>query len=191
MAEQSRDSNEAEPTQKVLLLFSSRLFDERGARGSDLDQRTVSPSADMYSNPSSSCAHSSSFGSVLASLEAPSNPKARANDDLESFLRAHIAQLKAPHAPFPRNAASKAKITAGTIKEGNLDVRLDTAQQAVVLSIAERFEMDEVEAWRILSRTKVRNAVELNDQEWDAVTAAVFEERMAVIAIIGFLLRCG
>lgn len=127
----------------------------------------------------------------MAQLEAPSNPKARSNDDLETFVRTRIAQLKAPFAPFPRNAASKTKITGGSFKEGNLDVKLDTAQQAVVLSIAERFEMDELEAWRALSRTKGGKSVELSDQEWDAVTASVFEERMTVIAIVGFLLRCG
>ena len=127
----------------------------------------------------------------MAQLEAPSNGKARSNDDLETFLRTRIAQLKAPFAPSPRNAASKAKFAGGSFKEGNTDVKLDAAQQAVVLSIAERFEMDELEAWRALSRTKGGNSVELSDQEWDAVTASVFEERMAVIAIVGFLLRCG
>ena len=128
---------------------------------------------------------------MLALLEAPSNPKARSNDHLDSFLRTRIAQLKAPYAPFPRNPASKAKITSATFKEGELDVKLDPAQQATVLSIADRFEMDELEAWRVLSRTKGANAGELSDSEWDAVTAGVFEERMAVIAIVGFLLRCG
>jgi nuclear pore complex protein Nup188 len=106
------------------------------------------------------------------------------------FLTARLSQLKAPQDPFPRSSGSKTKIQSGTAMDGTA---VSTEEQARILDIAGRFELDEIEsmiAWRRIKNDGTKRKDKLLEEDWDLLTAEIFEERMAVISIVGTLLRC-
>lgn len=139
----------------------------------------------LPSSPSSPC---SPFATSLADLEHAGHrgpSPAAAN----SILR-RLKPLQAPHDPFPRDASTKALVKSGTVElaEGT-PTKLSPAEEAVVDDVAARFELDDVEALmavRALDKGKVEK---LAEDDWDALTAHVFEERMAVLGTVTLLLR--
>lgn len=120
---------------------------------------------------------SASIGSVSSTVQA--------------FLRGHLLQLQAPQDPFPRSTASKTRLESGKAKQGDA-AATSKELQSLALQVADRFELDELEA---LSAVKIIQSEEssghkLTDDDWDALTAHIFEERACVISIVGLLLRC-
>ncbi|BGP30898.1 hypothetical protein JCM10296v2_002658 [Rhodotorula toruloides] len=110
-----------------------------------------------------------------------------------SFLSSHLAQLQRPHDPFPRSTQSKTQLASGKLKLAKRQVEVAKEEQTAALEVADRFSLDEVEAFLALRsarrNTGKANTEKLGEDEWDRVTAWVFEERMAVIGIIALLLR--
>ncbi|BGP61149.1 hypothetical protein NBRC10512v2_002466 [Rhodotorula toruloides] len=110
-----------------------------------------------------------------------------------SFLSTHLAQLQRPHDPFPRSTQSKTKLASGKFELAKRQVEVAKEEQSAALEVADRFSLDEVEAFlalRSARRDKGKaKAEKLSEDEWDRVTAWVFEERMAVIGIVALLLR--
>lgn len=59
------------------------------------------------------------------------------------------------------------------------------------MSISDRFDLDEVESLVAFTALKKEaRAGNLSDDDWDLLTAYVFEERTAVLDIVALLLRC-
>lgn len=64
-------------------------------------------------------------------------------------------------------------------------------RKPVVLEIAERFDVEESFAFMVLrSVGRLSSAEGLSEEEWELVTAHLFRERMAIISIVGLLMRC-
>lgn len=100
---------------------------------------------------------------------------------LTSFLRSKLTQLQQLQNPFSHSTLGKGK---GKEPES----RLTSDGQESVVEIAGRFDVDTVEATKLL-RVIGKND-KLEDEDWDTLTAYVFEERTCIIAIVGMLLRC-
>ncbi|GAA5904406.1 hypothetical protein JCM6882_008902 [Rhodosporidiobolus microsporus] len=143
------------------------------------------------------------WSSALILLEA-SSVTGSIPSSLSPFLTSNLAALKAPYDPFPRSSASETALQSGKLElvpgSKGKQVDVDKADQAGALEVAERFSVDEVLAYRAL-RSARRERVgkkeagkkadegRVSEEEWDRVTAWVFEERMAVIGVVGLLLR--
>ncbi|GAA6014140.1 hypothetical protein JCM10207_006110 [Rhodosporidiobolus poonsookiae] len=153
------------------------------------------PLAVSASSPSSSNPQLTWATTLILLESAPEIP-----DSVASFLSSNLAALKQPHNPFPSSAASKTALQSGKLelvpKGTKVDVNKD--DQAAALEVAHRFGCDEVVAYRALRSAQQdapRNKeakdelVKLSEDEWDRVTAWVFEERMAVMGVVGLLLR--
>ncbi|KAL8276623.1 hypothetical protein RQP46_010972 [Phenoliferia psychrophenolica] len=128
------------------------------------------------------------FVTSLIALEA-AGPRGPPPAAANSVLR-RLDALKRPHDPFPRDAATKALVKSGTVElSDGVRERLSPAEEEVVDQVAARFQLDDVEALmaiRALDKGKVEKLVE---EDWDTITASVFEERMAVLGIVTLLLR--
>ncbi|BGP14773.1 hypothetical protein JCM10213_004289 [Rhodosporidiobolus nylandii] len=118
------------------------------------------------------------------------------------FLTSNLAALKNPHDPFPRSTTSKTAVQSGKLElvPKTKAVELSKGEQFAALEVAERFGVDEVLAYRAVRSAKravqkekgagaKADDAKLSEEEWDRVTAWVFEERMAVIGVVGLLLR--
>jgi nuclear pore complex protein Nup188 len=67
---------------------------------------------------------------------------------------------------------------------------VDKDEQIVALDVAARFDMDEAESLVALKTVhEGRQADKLTEDDWHSLTAYVFEERRAVIAIVQWLIR--
>ncbi|GAA5910922.1 hypothetical protein JCM8208_006688 [Rhodotorula glutinis] len=109
-----------------------------------------------------------------------------------TFLRSHLDQLQRPHDPFPPSQHSKAQLSSGTLTFAKRQVDVSKPDQQLALDVATRFSCDELEAYHALRharRGKGLHSDKLADDEWDRVTAWLFEERMAVLAVVALLLR--
>ncbi|GAA5873343.1 hypothetical protein JCM1840_000031 [Sporobolomyces johnsonii] len=132
-----------------------------------------------------------SWANALIRLEA-SHDTGAVSSTLSSFLEDHLAQLQHPADPFKRDPKGKQQLSSGSLVVATRKVDVPKQDQAAVLEVADRFDLDEVEAWlAVQSVTKGKNKEDdrLNDDEWFNVTAWVFEERMAVIGTVALLLR--
>lgn len=140
----------------------------------------------------------STWSTCLLLLESAASTSSRP-PSLSSFLTSNLAALQHPYSPFPSSPASKTSLTSGSLvlvpKGAKVDVSKD--EQTAALDVASRFQVDEVVAFKALqvarkgAAEKGRQGEEgkLSEDEWDRVTAWMFEERMAVIGVVGLLLR--
>lgn len=138
------------------------------------------------------CCSARPFANALNFLEIAATTSSPVSPDVASFLSSHLPQLKAPHNPFPRNSTSRDLVKSGKVAL-QLPSSTDTVtpgEQPVVDQVADRFELDEIEALLAVRALRDGKIEKLAEEDWDAVTAYVFEERMAVIGTVGLLLRC-
>lgn len=129
------------------------------------------------------------FSTAHLLVEASVNGKL--TPQVSTFLKDHLQQLKNPSDPFPRADKAKQELASGQLQlVGGGKAKVDKSEQDAVLDVASRFNLDEQESLVVL-RT-VRNGkqvVKLNEDDWRTLTAHVFEERMAVIAIVQWLVH--
>ncbi|GAA5835871.1 hypothetical protein JCM11251_007448, partial [Rhodosporidiobolus azoricus] len=141
------------------------------------------------------------WSSALILLESAS-VTGQVPSSLSPFLTSNLAALQSPHDPFPRSSTSKTALQSGKLElvPKGKQVEVDKADQTAAIDIAERFEVDEVVAYKALrsarrdgkqkrDQQKKKDEGNLIEEEWDRITAWVFEERMAVIGVVGLLLR--
>ncbi|KAK4331772.1 nucleoporin [Rhodotorula toruloides] len=92
-----------------------------------------------------------------------------------SFLSSHLAELQRPHDPFPRSTQSKTQLASGKLELAKRQVEVAKEEQTAALEVADRFSLDEVEAFlavRSARREKGKaKAEKLSEDEWDRVTA--------------------
>ncbi|GAA5969808.1 hypothetical protein JCM11641_008047 [Rhodosporidiobolus odoratus] len=158
-------------------------------------------SSEVTSSSTSSNSSRLTWSTALILLEA-SHHSESLSPSLAPFLKSNLAALKRPHDPFPRSTASKTALQSGKLelvpKAKAVEVVKD--DQTAALEVADRFGVDEVFAYKALS--SARRAIEkdgrgtnredqgkVGEEEWDRITAWLFEERMAVIGVVGLLLR--
>ncbi|KAK4051932.1 hypothetical protein OIV83_002637 [Microbotryomycetes sp. JL201] len=129
-----------------------------------------------------------SFATALVLLEQAS-ADAPVSQQVVTFIKEHLEQLKKPYAPF-----SRAQSQQGTA--GQLVVPAKQASTTLSTEVAERFKLDDKQALvvinslpRVQSSAKNGPPTKLSPADWDKLTAFVFEERMAVIAIVAWILR--
>ncbi|GAA5840892.1 hypothetical protein JCM9279_001252 [Rhodotorula babjevae] len=141
-------------------------------------------------NEVASSSTSLTWSQALVLLESPS-PNG-VPPSASYFLRAHLDQLQRPHDPFPPSQHSKTQLQSGTLTLAKRQVAVSKPDQQLALDVATRFSCDELEAYHALTharRAKGAHSDKLAEDEWDRVTAWLFEERMAVLAVIALLLR--
>lgn len=109
---------------------------------------------------------------------------------VSSFLTSHVAQLQSLHDPFSRSKTSYAVIQSGKVELGGTTVELSKEEQNVVRNVADRFDLDELEALLAIRGLKKGKVERLEEDDWAFVTAHVFEERMGVIGCAALLFRC-
>ncbi|GAA5852521.1 hypothetical protein JCM8547_002528 [Rhodosporidiobolus lusitaniae] len=137
---------------------------------------------------------------ALVLLEASTH--AQLSPSLDPFLSNNLTALQNPHNPFPASAASKTALQSGKLElvpKSGKTVDVDEVHQTAALAVADRFSVDEVLAYRALrvarkdstgkGKGKDKDEGKVSEDEWDRVTAWLFEERMAVIGVVGLLLR--
>ncbi|GAA6027884.1 hypothetical protein JCM8097_001764 [Rhodosporidiobolus ruineniae] len=160
------------------------------------------PPGAVVAASSSSNSSSLTWTTALALLDAAALTGS-VSPSLSSFLQANLDALKQPHNPFPPSTASKKILESGKLELAVKGKQVDVPKpdQTAALAVADRFQLDEVLAFKALAGA--RKAIEatgrskrgkqeegkLSEDEWDRVTAWVFEERMAVIGVVGLLLR--
>ncbi|KPV76212.1 uncharacterized protein RHOBADRAFT_52251 [Rhodotorula graminis WP1] len=138
---------------------------------------------------SSSISHLT-WSQALVLLESPSPngvPPSAA-----TFLRSHLDQLQRPHDPFPPSHQSKTQLSSGSLTVASRQLDVSKPDQQLALDVATRFSCDELEAYHALRharRAKGTHPDKLAEDEWDRITAWLFEERMAVLAVVALLLR--
>lgn len=110
---------------------------------------------------------------------------------VSQFLTKHVAQLKSPSNPFPRAEKAKKELASGELQlVGGGKAKVDKDEQIVALDVAARFDMDEAESLVALRTVhEGKQADKLTEDDWHSLTAYVFEERRAVIAIVQWLIR--
>ncbi|GAA6000131.1 uncharacterized protein JCM10292_003997 [Rhodotorula paludigena] len=108
-----------------------------------------------------------------------------------TFLARNLDQLKRPHHAFARTDQGKTQLATGKLQVAAKSVDVAKPEQAVVLQVADRFDLDETAALgAVRSATRGKSTGEkLSEDEWDRVTAWVFEERMALLQVVALLLR--
>ncbi|GAA5936020.1 hypothetical protein JCM1841_002719 [Sporobolomyces salmonicolor] len=149
------------------------------------------PVASSSTNTSSDDLAQLSWANVLIRLEA-SYETGLVSSTLSSFLEAHLAQLQHPADPFKRDPQGKQQLSSGSLTVATRKVDISKQEQTAVLEVADRFDLDEVEAWlavQSVTKGKKKEDDRLDDDEWFNLTAWVFEERMAVIGTVALLLR--
>lgn len=109
---------------------------------------------------------------------------------VSSFLTSHLAQLQSLHDLFPRTKTSYAAVQSGKVELGGASIELGKEEQNVVRDVADRFDVDELEALLAIRGLKKGKVEKLEEEDWDLVTAHVFEERMGVIGCAALLFRC-
>ncbi|KAM0755748.1 hypothetical protein T439DRAFT_320460 [Meredithblackwellia eburnea MCA 4105] len=122
------------------------------------------------------------FSVALTLLELSSSSSNKPSDSLVDFLTQNSTRLKNLQDPFPRSNQQKPSSQDGGTKLSDKQIQL-------VQDIAERFDLNE-ELARVALQAAADGKDKLDDQDWDSITAYIFEERMAVIAIVSFFLRC-
>lgn len=136
-----------------------------------------------------------SFATALVLLERSSVQGSLA-PAVTTFLTEQQHRLQTPFDPFPRADQAKKDLQSGqlVVKSGAAaaKTKVDQNEQQLSLQVAERFNLDETEslvALRSFNAEGRRPETHLSEDDWDALTAYVFEERMAVIGIVAWLLR--
>lgn len=125
----------------------------------------------------------SSFGAALGLLEQSSSTGALPAE-LAEFLRNQISTLSNLHDPFSpanRNLPSSKPAT-------KVAVGLTADESKLVERVATSFTLDNPTAEQVIGAIK-KGKDQVGEQDWDQITAYVFEERMAVIGIVATLLR--
>ncbi|KAK4705494.1 hypothetical protein P7C70_g693, partial [Phenoliferia sp. Uapishka_3] len=104
--------------------------------------------------------------------------------------RERLSSLTTPHDPFPRTPPSKSVLKSGNVQAvSGLKGKLSEAGLKVVEEVAERFELDDGESLMAVRALEKGRVERLEQDDWDCITAGVFEERMAVLGIVTLLLR--
>ncbi|BGP46895.1 hypothetical protein JCM10450v2_002746 [Rhodotorula kratochvilovae] len=129
------------------------------------------------------------WAQALVLLETPS-PGGVA-PSVASFLRDHRDQLQRPHDPFPPSQQSKAQLQSGKLQLAQRQLDIAKPLQQLALDVAARFSCDELEALHALRNARKGKGTDdkLSEDDWDRVTAWLFEERMAVLGVVALLLR--
>ncbi|KAK4058282.1 hypothetical protein OIO90_000439 [Microbotryomycetes sp. JL221] len=132
------------------------------------------------------------FATALVMLEQSSTTQSLP-DTVADFLRQNKQQLQKPHEPFPASPSTGA---AGQLVPQ--PKAQSTTSSALTTDVATRFNMNDKQAVVALDALKhltssstslQRSATKLSIEDWDKLTAFVFEERMAIIAIVAWTLR--
>ncbi len=126
----------------------------------------------------------SSFGAALGLLEQSSStgtlPK-----ELADFLRNSVSTLANLHDPFnPANPTSTPPKPTTTTPAA-----LSVEEHKIADRVVATFELDKTRAADVVRAVNKDKAASVTEQDWDVITAYVFEERMAVIGIVATLLR--
>ncbi|SCV71090.1 BQ2448_2678 [Microbotryum intermedium] len=115
--------------------------------------------------------------SAAASSSSSSSSSSTAVDKVQAFLERNLSQLVKPYHPFTRSR----KLTTAVVPANNKG-----KQSLVVDDLAHRFQIDEHSARIALQHISTDDE---HGPNWDRITAYVFEERMAILAIVALLLR--
>lgn len=109
---------------------------------------------------------------------------------VSQFLKDNKRSLQQPDGPF-KNAADSAKPGASTSLVVKLGAHAKVGRDAQVEDVAQRFEIDKDQASTVLHSLgrSSTDTTTLSDRDWDRLTAYIFEERMAVIGIVAWILR--
>ncbi|KAI5479662.1 nucleoporin [Pseudohyphozyma bogoriensis] len=135
------------------------------------------------------------FSTALNALELSSTTGILPSH-LSSFLSqpSSLASLQSPHAPFPPSPSALAKLKAGNTGPDAIPGGQVSAEETkLVEEVSQRFGLDEgraLEAVRHAAGDGKSSKGVLDEDEWDRVTAYLFEERLAVLGLVSLLLRC-
>ncbi|GAA5836692.1 hypothetical protein JCM3766R1_006993 [Sporobolomyces carnicolor] len=104
---------------------------------------------------------------------------------LSTFLSSNLAQLRDPANPFPSGAAKSTSLTTAAAPANKF-------VEAAAVEVGERFTLAKTTAEAAVRLCTKRNKQEgdrISEEEWDRITAWVFEERMSIIGVVSLLLR--
>ncbi|GAA5938294.1 uncharacterized protein JCM15063_000694 [Sporobolomyces koalae] len=111
--------------------------------------------------------------------------RSTASAALSDFLSANIAQLQDPANAFPDSSTSKDVVKAAS---GSLS----KFEESAAAEVGNRFSLARPvaeTAVRVCARRGKQEGDRLSEDEWERITAWVFEERMSVIGVVSLLLR--
>ncbi|KAM0788291.1 hypothetical protein ACM66B_001436 [Microbotryomycetes sp. NB124-2] len=133
-----------------------------------------------------------SFATALILLEH-ATADAPVPQQVVTFLKDHLKQLKKPHAPFARSQTEQG--SGSQLVATKQSTASGTRNAALTTDVAQRFDLDDKQALAVVeslprhSDATNQPPARLSPADWDSLTAFVFEERMAVIAIVAWILR--
>ncbi|GAA6058665.1 hypothetical protein JCM10212_004076 [Sporobolomyces blumeae] len=143
-----------------------------------------STSKDADSTSPNTGSPSLTWSNALALLE-----QSTASSSLASFLSSNLEALQNPADPF---SSTSSKPTSTALVPSTGGGSFTKLQQTAAKEVGERFQVAQRTA-ELAVKSCVENARKdrerLSEQEWDQLTAWVFEERMAVIAVVSLLFR--
>ncbi|GAA6010477.1 hypothetical protein JCM11491_006957 [Sporobolomyces phaffii] len=138
------------------------------------------PGATRPDASSSSTGDDLTWSAALHLLEQ-SNP----SPALASFLSSNSAQLRDPANPFPPTQSKSSALTTTRSQ-------LSKYQEAAASEVGQRFSLAQTTAEQAVKACTKRGKQpddRVSEEEWDTVTAWVFEERMSIIGVASLLLR--
>lgn len=119
--------------------------------------------------------------SAALSLLEQSTP----STSLSSFLSSNLSQLRDPANPFPSTSTTTTALT--TTKQ-----QLSKFEEAAAAEVGERFTVAKTTAEaavKVCTRRGKKEGDRISEEEWERITAWMFEERMSIIGVASLLLR--
>ncbi|GAA5946680.1 hypothetical protein JCM3765_000347 [Sporobolomyces pararoseus] len=139
------------------------------------------PAATIENGASSSSNSEQLTWSAALSLLEQSTPSA----SLSSFLSSNLSQLRDPANPFPSTTSTSTALTS-------TKQQLSKFEEAAAAEVGERFTVAKTTAEaavKVCTRRGKKEGDRISEEEWERITAWMFEERMSIIGVASLLLR--